>query len=247
MARAPISSRRSSARSATARRSATTSRFPRRARRRRCRSRRRRSRRCRSQPRLWWPNGYGEPTLHAVTVGVKVGRLLSDERTLNIGLRRIDHARDIGMGKQLSITVNGLPILVMGGNRRSAEAHSARAAVPPGAASSRREPQPDPQLERAEHERRFLRRMRPLRDPRLAGFLLLDRRRRVSCGQRAARSRRHPRRDRTPPSSTVDPALVRRRRCAAAGTRQGATRSSPSWTRSACASRVRPAIRAPAR
>ena len=68
------------------------------------------------QPRLWWPNGYGEPTLHAVTVGVKVGRLLSDERTLNIGLRRIDHARDIGMGKQLSITVNGLPILVMGGN-----------------------------------------------------------------------------------------------------------------------------------
>ncbi|MCA8018789.1 glycoside hydrolase family 2 protein [Burkholderia metallica] len=68
------------------------------------------------QPSLWWPNGYGDPHLYAVTVGVKVGRLLSDERTLNIGLRRIDYSRDIGMGKQLSITVNGLPILVMGGN-----------------------------------------------------------------------------------------------------------------------------------
>ncbi|MPV55133.1 beta-galactosidase [Burkholderia sp. HI2761] len=68
------------------------------------------------QPRLWWPNGYGEPDLYAVTVGIKVGRLLSDERTLNVGLRRIDYSRDIGQGTQLSITVNGLPILVMGGN-----------------------------------------------------------------------------------------------------------------------------------
>ena len=50
------------------------------------------------QPRLWWPNGYGDPNLHAVTVGVKVGRLLSDERTLNIGLRRIEYARDTKTG-----------------------------------------------------------------------------------------------------------------------------------------------------
>ncbi|WP_241294822.1 glycoside hydrolase family 2 protein [Burkholderia stabilis] len=69
-----------------------------------------------TQPRLWWPNGYGEPNLYAVTVGVEVARKLSDQRALNIGLRRIDYARDIGLGSQLSITVNGLPILVMGGN-----------------------------------------------------------------------------------------------------------------------------------
>ena len=68
------------------------------------------------QPRLWWPNGYGEPNLYAVTVGIKAGRMLSDARTLNVGLRRIEYSRDIGMGTQLSITVNGLPILVMGGN-----------------------------------------------------------------------------------------------------------------------------------
>ncbi|KVW04456.1 beta-galactosidase [Burkholderia cepacia] len=68
------------------------------------------------QPRLWWPNGYGDPNLYAVTVGIKVGRVLSDERTLNIGLRRIEYTRDIGNGPELSITVNGLPILVMGGN-----------------------------------------------------------------------------------------------------------------------------------
>ncbi|POM14452.1 Exo-beta-D-glucosaminidase [Burkholderia cepacia] len=68
------------------------------------------------QPSLWWPNGYGEPNLYAVTVGIEVARRRSDERTLKVGLRRIEYVRDIGMGPQLSITVNGLPILVMGGN-----------------------------------------------------------------------------------------------------------------------------------
>ncbi|KVE28523.1 beta-galactosidase [Burkholderia singularis] len=69
-----------------------------------------------SNPKLWWPNGYGEPHLYAVSVAIEWRGRISDERTVNVGLRRIEYARDIGFGPQLSITVNKLPILVMGGN-----------------------------------------------------------------------------------------------------------------------------------
>ncbi|MCX4160911.1 MULTISPECIES: sugar-binding domain-containing protein [Paraburkholderia] len=69
-----------------------------------------------SNPKLWWPNGYGEPNLYAVTVSIEVQGQVSDTRTINVGLRRIEYSRDIGFGSQLSIKVNKLPILVMGGN-----------------------------------------------------------------------------------------------------------------------------------
>ncbi|WP_186058305.1 glycoside hydrolase family 2 protein [Burkholderia gladioli] len=69
-----------------------------------------------SNPKLWWPNGYGEPNLYAVSVSIELLGQVSDTRSVSIGLRRIDYSRDIGQGKQLSISVNKLPILVMGGN-----------------------------------------------------------------------------------------------------------------------------------
>jgi beta-mannosidase len=69
-----------------------------------------------ANPRLWWPNGYGNPDLYRLALRVEIGKQVSDERTLNIGIRRIEYSRDIGCGAQLSITVNKLPILVMGGN-----------------------------------------------------------------------------------------------------------------------------------
>ncbi|WP_133650388.1 glycoside hydrolase family 2 protein [Paraburkholderia flava] len=69
-----------------------------------------------SNPKLWWPNGYGAPNLYAVSVSIALQGVVSDTRTVNIGLRRIGYSRSIGFGAQLSITVNNLPILVMGGN-----------------------------------------------------------------------------------------------------------------------------------
>jgi beta-mannosidase len=68
---------------------------------------------CLRNPRLWWPNGYGKADLYRVSLRIEIDKQVSDERTLNIGIRRVEY-RDID--SQLRITVNSLPILVMGGN-----------------------------------------------------------------------------------------------------------------------------------
>lgn len=64
-------------------------------------------------PKLWWPNGYGDPNLYTLHLGLEVGGGLSDERELKFGVRRIEY---VGSAQQLSIKINNLPILVMGGN-----------------------------------------------------------------------------------------------------------------------------------
>ncbi|WP_329455029.1 glycoside hydrolase family 2 protein [Streptomyces sp. NBC_01497] len=64
-------------------------------------------------PRLWWPNGYGEPYLYTLQLAVQADGSLSDERELRFGVRRIEY---VDADQQLRIKVNDLPILVMGGN-----------------------------------------------------------------------------------------------------------------------------------
>jgi hypothetical protein len=57
-------------------------------------------------PALWWPNGYGDPTLHDLEMTATVGGAVSDSRTRQFGLRQIsyesalpvdiDYATDMG-------------------------------------------------------------------------------------------------------------------------------------------------------
>jgi mannosylglycoprotein endo-beta-mannosidase len=73
------------------------------------------------RPRLWWPNGYGSPQLYQLTVQVETGRMVSDERSVRFGVRRIEYSvpRTDPSGTlidSLALTVNGQPILAMGGN-----------------------------------------------------------------------------------------------------------------------------------
>jgi hypothetical protein len=42
-------------------------------------------------PKLWWPNGYGAQTLHALTMTVSQDGQPSDERTLRFGIRQITY------------------------------------------------------------------------------------------------------------------------------------------------------------
>ena len=42
-------------------------------------------------PKLWWPNGYGEPNLHDLVLTTAVGRAESDRRTVRVGIRQIDY------------------------------------------------------------------------------------------------------------------------------------------------------------
>ncbi|SFJ64440.1 Glycosyl hydrolases family 2 [Amycolatopsis sacchari] len=47
------------------------------------------------RPQLWWPNGYGDPTLHDLVLTAAIGRTVSDRRTLRIGLRQIGYTYDL--------------------------------------------------------------------------------------------------------------------------------------------------------
>ena len=49
------------------------------------------------QPRLWWPNGYGEQPLYRLTAAVEDGERVLDERSLSVGIRtaRIFQPRDL--------------------------------------------------------------------------------------------------------------------------------------------------------
>jgi hypothetical protein len=42
-------------------------------------------------PKLWWPNGYGEPTLHKLTVSFAAGGKVSAERKIDLGMREVSY------------------------------------------------------------------------------------------------------------------------------------------------------------
>ncbi|QUD88918.1 glycosyl hydrolase 2 galactose-binding domain-containing protein [Phenylobacterium montanum] len=44
-----------------------------------------------AHPRLWWPNGYGDPALHDLTVTVRDGQGASDARTIRFGMRELTY------------------------------------------------------------------------------------------------------------------------------------------------------------
>jgi hypothetical protein len=43
------------------------------------------------QPRLWWPNGYGEPTLHTMKVSFTAGGRTLSEKQIRFGMREISY------------------------------------------------------------------------------------------------------------------------------------------------------------
>ena len=43
------------------------------------------------QPRLWWPNGYGEPTLHTMRIWFTVGGKTLSEKQVRFGMREISY------------------------------------------------------------------------------------------------------------------------------------------------------------
>ncbi|MEV0068563.1 discoidin domain-containing protein [Amycolatopsis sp. NPDC050768] len=45
-------------------------------------------------PKLWWPNGYGDATLHDLTVTAAIGSAVSDRKNLKFGIRQITYTYD---------------------------------------------------------------------------------------------------------------------------------------------------------
>ncbi len=66
-----------------------------------------------AHPQLWWPNGYGKPTLHSLNLQVLDARdKISDGMTRRIGLRTVTY----DYSPQLVVLVNGRRVFCRGGS-----------------------------------------------------------------------------------------------------------------------------------
>ena len=65
------------------------------------------------EPRLWWPNTYGESFLYTCTVRVLADGRFSEEKSFLFGVRRFDYPISGGL---LTLYCNGVRILCKGGN-----------------------------------------------------------------------------------------------------------------------------------
>lgn len=62
-------------------------------------------------PRLWWPNGYGEPNLYTCRLEVVEYDAVSDEENMRFGIREYSYDKEGGV---FHIHINGEPIFVKG-------------------------------------------------------------------------------------------------------------------------------------
>ncbi len=71
-----------------------------------------------AHPRLWWPNGYGDPNLYTCRLDFQVGGTVSDTKTTTFGVRKITYDTS---KKFLNLYVNGVRVFAKGGNWGMAE------------------------------------------------------------------------------------------------------------------------------
>src|ERR1035438_5662343 len=64
-------------------------------------------------PKLWWPNGYGDPNLYRVELEFAAGGAVSDSKSFNAGVRRFTYSEE---GGALRIFINGRRFVARGGN-----------------------------------------------------------------------------------------------------------------------------------
>jgi hypothetical protein len=64
-------------------------------------------------PKLWWPNGYGEPNLYTCTFEVIVEGQVSETRDVKFGIKKYTYDK---AGNTLHIHINGIPVFVKGAN-----------------------------------------------------------------------------------------------------------------------------------
>ena len=67
-----------------------------------------------AHPKLWWPNGFGEPNLYRLHLAFDIDGKTSDATDLEVGIRTVSYFVD--GSKNLTLSVNGVPIFAKGGN-----------------------------------------------------------------------------------------------------------------------------------
>jgi hypothetical protein len=67
-----------------------------------------------TNPKLWWPNGYGDPNLYPVDLRFETtGHAISDAKSFPAGIRQFTYSED---GGALKIWINGRRFIPLGGN-----------------------------------------------------------------------------------------------------------------------------------
>ena len=66
-----------------------------------------------ANPKLWWPNGYGDPNLYPVTLTFVADGKTSDTATFKAGIRQFTYSEDNGA---LKLWINGRRFIARGGN-----------------------------------------------------------------------------------------------------------------------------------
>ncbi|MCX2574118.1 galactose-binding domain-containing protein [Pedobacter sandarakinus] len=66
-----------------------------------------------SKPKLWWPNGYGEPNLYTANFKFTYDKIVSEEKQVKFGIKKYSYDT---IGNVLHISINGKKIFVKGGN-----------------------------------------------------------------------------------------------------------------------------------
>lgn len=73
-----------------------------------------------TEPKLWWPNGYGDPNRYTLRLAVgsagTTPNQQSDQHELRFGIRSVVCRAADDPTRQLQLIVNNVPIMVMGGN-----------------------------------------------------------------------------------------------------------------------------------
>ena len=64
-------------------------------------------------PKLWWPNGYGDPNLYTCQFIVKVGDTISDSKKITFGIRKYSYDT---VGHVFHLLINGTKVFIKGGN-----------------------------------------------------------------------------------------------------------------------------------
>ncbi len=64
-------------------------------------------------PKLWWPVGYGDPSLYPVSISFLVDGIVSDKTSFQAGVRQFTYSEDDGV---LKIWINGRRFIARGGN-----------------------------------------------------------------------------------------------------------------------------------
>lgn len=66
-----------------------------------------------NQPRLWWPNGYGEPFMYSCKMEVLINGKVSESKDVAFGIRQYSYDKK---NNTFHIYINGMPVFVKGAN-----------------------------------------------------------------------------------------------------------------------------------